>query len=214
MAHPPKVEASLEGFQIRDHPTSTLLDGIDRGEGVEGALGRGVRVGVVFGRGRERAGATEATPRAATSSARTSSDESVRRRRLVAQTSRPYRISDMQLVYTSDVEGENVLRPEVILWARFRGALDVASGYAEDMCLQVPGNLGPDGCSPINSIVPLFRESASGVYMRTMLDASRILSCADCINISTRSSSPNERIRNLSERTSPSGSERRSGRRG
>ena len=45
------------------------------------------------------------------------------------------------------------------------------------MCLQVPGNLGPDGCSPINSIVPyFFGESASGVYMRTMLDASRILS--------------------------------------
>ena len=100
----------------------------------------------------------------------------MRRRRLVAQTSRPYRISDMQLVYTSDVEGENVLRPEVILWARDLEARSVASGYAEDMCLQVPGNLGPDGCSPINSIVLTFRESASGVYMRTMLDASRILS--------------------------------------
>ena len=31
VAHPPKIETSLEGFQIRDHPTSTLYDGIDRG---------------------------------------------------------------------------------------------------------------------------------------------------------------------------------------
>ena len=180
VAHPPKVETSLEGFQIRDHPTSTLLDGIDRGEkeskalwdaAFESASSSGGVVSVAVG-------TTEATPRAATSSARTSSDESVRRRRLVAQTSRPYRISDMQLVYTSDVEGENVLRPEVILWARdLEARLTSLPGYAEDMCLQVPGNLGPDGCSPINSIVPyFFGESASGVYMRTMLDASRILS--------------------------------------
>ena len=38
VAHPPKIETSLEGFQIADHPTSTLYDGIDRGEKESKAL--------------------------------------------------------------------------------------------------------------------------------------------------------------------------------
>ena len=57
--------------------------------------------------------------------------------------------ADMQLVYTSDVEGENVLRPEVILWARdLERRLTSLPGYAEDMCLQVPGNLGARWMQP------------------------------------------------------------------
>ena len=174
---PPKVETDVAGFSIRDHPTARLKDAIWSAESESEfnwdamlTAGGSASVGTIpYVTSWLDSGGYLTSPSAV---------RKMRRLQSYVATERPNSYSSFQLVYTS-TRGENVLREEVMKFALdLEGKITRLPGYAETMCLQIADTeyLGSNGCTPPNSIAPLFfATTVSGTYYRNTVDVTMSL---------------------------------------